>query len=467
MPYNDRATAKPAPKEHLSVAERHARGKALRQEVPRSSFGQWSPSDRRKDPVTLLEEQNADRLPWLVPVRRGRMAASPFAFFRAAARLMATDQATRPTTGLSVQACGDAHLANFGMFASPERELVFDLNDFDETLPGPWEWDLERLAASIVIAGRDAGFDSQKSRKAARATVRAYRDAMAAFAGMSTLAIWYAALPFDRIQRVVSLNEKQSRRLAKVGRKARSKDHLRMLTKLCEEVDGDYRIRNAPPLLVPFRELPIDAEALHAAGERAFASYLASLPGERRHLLERYRPVDLALKVVGVGSVGTRCLVRLLEGRDRQDPLFLQIKEAGASVLEEHLPASRYAHPGERVVQGQRLMQAASDIFLGWADPERGHQFYVRQLKDWKGSFETDSPSPKGLLRYGEICAWTLARAHARSGDPIAIAGYLGKGEVAIEAFTTFAEAYADQNEADYAAFMAEVQTGRLETAEG
>jgi uncharacterized protein (DUF2252 family) len=459
-------TARPP---RASVHERHAHGRNLRHVVPRSSHADWSDGADRRDPVALLEEQNADRLPWLVPVRRSRMAASAFTFYRAAARLMATDLAGTPDTGLTVQTCGDAHLSNFGAYASPERELVFDLNDFDETLPGPWEWDVKRLATSIVIAGRDCGFADADCRKAARRTVSSYRDAMAGFAGMSWLDVWYAALPLERVTDIVDLNRRQTRRLAKLGRKARSKDNLRTLAKLGEEVDGRYRIRSDPPLLVPLRDLPhvVDPDALRTMVDHAFTTYRWSLPAHRRHLLDQYQPVDLALKVVGVGSVGTRCLVMLLEGRDAGDPLFLQIKEASASVLEEHLPPSTCAYAGQRVVQGQHLMQAASDIFLGWADPQSGHQFYVRQLKDWKGSFDVEGVAPDGLSAYGHVCAWALARAHARSGDPVAIAGYLGKGKVAIEALTTFAEAYADQNAADHAEFVAAIRDGRLDAREG
>lgn len=454
--------------DHETVEERRRRGKARRNEVPRSSHAEWAPGPDRPDPVALLEEQNEARLPWLVPVRRGRMSVSAFTFYRAAARIMATDLATTPVSGLTAQLCGDAHLSNFGAYASPGRVLVFDVNDFDETLPGPWEWDVKRMAASFVIAGRDRGFDDADCRAAAQQSVASYRDAMRRFATMGTLDVWYATLSVDRVAQAVT-KKKRARRIDKFGRKAKSKDSLRALSKLSERVNGHYRIKSDPPVLLPLRELPgdYDPDAMRAAAEKAFDTYRSSLPDDRKHLLDRYVPIDIALKVVGVGSVGTRCLILLLEGRDSDDPLFLQIKEATASVLEEHLPASAYADYGERVVQGQHLMQAASDIFLGWTQPVRGHHYYWRQLKDWKGSVDVDKASPEQLTNYAEICAWTLAQAHARSGDAVAIAGYIGKGPNVVDAIATFAEAYADQNESDYAAFKAAIDDGRLKTADG
>jgi uncharacterized protein (DUF2252 family) len=451
-----------------TVAERRERGRALRKQVPRSSHEEWAPGPDRPDPVDLVEEQNADRLDWLVPVRRGRMSVSAFTFYRAAARIMATDLATTPVTGLAVQTCGDAHLSNFGAFASPERRLVFDLNDFDETLPGPWEWDLKRLAASFVIAGRDRGFEPKDSRAAAERAVAGYRDAMRHFSSVGTLDLWYSHLEVDRIATAVT--GKAAKRLDKFTRKAKSKDSLRELSKLTETVDGTPRIKSDPPVLVPLREIAgrYHPEALREAAEASFASYRASLANNRKRLLDRFEVVDMALKVVGVGSVGTRCLILLLVGRDAEDPLFLQIKEASASVLEEHLPASAYRNHGARVVWGQRLMQATSDIFLGWSKRSAdGHDFYWRQLKDWKGSADLEKASPPGLARYADICGWTLARAHARSGDSVAIAGYVGSGDVLVRSIADFAEAYADQNDADYAAFMSAIDERGLQVVTG
>lgn len=451
-----------------TVAQRRQRGRALRKEVPRSSHGEWVPAPDRPDPVALVEGQNADRLDWLVPVRRGRMSVSAFTFYRAAARIMATDLATTPVTGLTVQTCGDAHLSNFGAYASPERRLVFDVNDFDETLPGPWEWDLKRMAASFVIAGRDRGFDAKDSRAAAERAVSSYRDAMAQFADMNTLDLWYAHLEVERIESAVT--GKGARRIDKFTRKAKSKDSLRELSKLTETVDGVPRIMSDPPVLVPLREMTgvHHPDALRQTAVEAFASYRTSLANDRRRLLDRFEVVDMALKVVGVGSVGTRCLILLLTGRDADDPLFLQIKEASASVLEEHLPASTYKNSGARVVWGQRLMQSSSDIFLGWSKPSPdGRYYYWRQLKDWKGSVDLDGVKPNGLTRYASVCGWTLARTHARSGDPVAIAGYLGSGDAIVRGVGDFAEAYADQNDADYAAFQRAIDEDGLEVVSG
>ena len=450
--------------DHQSAEERHARGRERRKAVPRSSLGEWAAGPDRRDPVALIEEQNADRLPWLVPVRHGRMGVSAFTFYRGAARIMATDLATTPTTGLMVQACGDAHLSNFGAYASPERRLVFDLNDFDETRTGPWEWDVKRMAASFTICGRDRGFTAAQCRSVARRSAESYRDAMAEFAAMRTLDVWYAHATVDRITEAVS--GKAVKRLGKFQRKAKSKDSLQALSKLGEKVDGRLRIRSDPPVLVPLRDLPIedDPEELESDARLGFASYRESLADNRRRLLDRFEVIDVGLKVVGVGSVGTRCLIVLLLGRDGDDPLFLQIKEATNSVLDEHLPPSRYENQGERVVRGQRLMQATSDVLLGWSAPDRrGPHFYWRQLKDWKGSANLDKATPKRLEGYASLCGWTLARAHARSGDPVAIAAYLGSGDVALDAIADFSEAYADQNEGDYRAFTEAIASGRIE----
>jgi uncharacterized protein (DUF2252 family) len=446
-----------------TVEERRQAGRALRKDVPRSSHGRWAPDAYRADPVTLLEEQNQDRLPWLVPIRRGRMADSAFTFYRGAARVMSSDLGTTPSTGLTVQSCGDAHLSNFGAYASPERTLVFDVNDFDETLPAPWEWDVKRMATSFVIAGRNRGFDRADCRAATARSVEAYRQAMADLADVGDLDIWYAHLTVDRIAQAVK--GKRARRVDEFSRKAQSKNNLQALSKLSERVDGHYRIKSDPPVLLPLRDLSSrdDPSALRKMVVNSFVSYRSNLDDDRKRLLDRYTPIDIALKVVGVGSVGTRCLILLLEGRDADDPLFLQIKQATASVLEEHLPESLYGNHGERVVQGQRLMQTANDIFLGWSEPQESHHYYWRQLKDWKGSVDIDEVSAEGLGDYADVCGWTLAHAHARSGDPVAIAGYLGQGDVFIDAIGDFAEAYADQSDADYDLFKTTIDDGRLE----
>jgi uncharacterized protein (DUF2252 family) len=452
-------------KEHLTPDERTERGRSAREDVPRSTHADWSPAKDRPDPVELLEQQNEDRLPWLVPVRRGRMSASPFAFYRGAARIMASDLSATPVSGLTVQACGDAHLSNFGAYASPERQLVFDVNDFDETLSGPWEWDVKRLATSIVIVGDQQGFPRSTSRAVANAAVAGYRQAMTRFADLGNLDIWYALLPVDRIAALAD-TKKQQKAARKAVAKAQSRDSLQALGKLAER-DGDtYRIKSDPPVLMPLRELATegrDAETLRKAVEESFRSYVSNLPGERRQLLSRYQMLDVALKVVGVGSVGTRCLIVLLQGRDDQDPLFLQIKEASASVLEEHLQPSPYRNHGHRVVEGQRLMQAASDILLGWCKPVGGRAYYWRQLRDWKASVDVEQMDADRLTNYATLCGWTLAHAHSRSGDPIAISAYLGKGDPFDTAVTAFAEAYAEQNRNDYERFVGRIRDGKLD----
>ena len=470
---------------HPSVDDRLAQGKEARDRVPVSSHGGWVAAGDRPDPVGLLQAQDRTREPDLVPVRHGRMLVSPFTFYRGAARIMAADLAATPTAGLNVQLCGDAHLSNFGAFASPERRLLFDLNDFDETLPGPFEYDVKRLAASFTIAGRNNGFGKADTKAATLGSVAAYREAMAGFAQMGTMDIWYAHLAEDdlmqRLRDAASAANKKAKKeaikaektLRKGAAKARTRDSLQALSKLGELVDGQYRIVSQPPIVVPARELEaaygLSREEIERAVHGQFRAYRASLRDDQRQLLERFELLDMARKVVGVGSVGTRAFIVLLQGRDQQDPLFLQVKEATRSVLEGPLPKSRYKQHGERVVYGQRMMQAASDIYLGWArgslDVDRN--YYWRQLRDMKVSAEVESMTPVGLRIYAAMCGWTLARAHARSGDPIAIAAYLGKRDTFDQAITDFAQRYADQNEQDYQAFAKAVRSGRLEALEG
>jgi len=448
--------------------ERIEYGRSIREKVPPESHAGWSPGAGRADPVTLIEEQNKDRLDWLVPVRRARMKVSPFTFYRGSARIMAADLAHTPVSGLTTQICGDAHLANFGTFASPERRLVFDLNDFDETLPGPWEWDVKRLAVSFILAGRHNGLSAKESRKVTQTAVRNYRQAMTKLAAMSVTDVWYNLVEADKLVEFTKSGQ-QTKEAMKVYRKAMRKDSRQALRKLAEEVDGKYRIRSEPPFLVPLRDVPhkFDREQIHEMVVSSLEQYFASVPDHVEHLLRNYKAVDYAVKVVGVGSVGTRCFIVLLEGRDRQDPLFLQIKQANKSVLEEHLPASRYKNSAQRVVEGQRLMQTVSDIFLGFmAGKISGHHYYWRQLKDWKGSVDVDNASYENLGDWARNRGYTLARSHARSGDPIAIDAYLGADETFERAVVEFAEQYADQAESDHAAFVAQIESGKLEAAE-
>jgi uncharacterized protein (DUF2252 family) len=461
---------------HLSVAERVARGKAARQEVPRSSHGAFEPASHREDPVELLERQAQTRVPELVPIRYGRMLVSPFTFYRGAAAIMAADLTATPRSGLTVQCCGDAHLSNFGVFASAERRLVFDINDFDETLPGPWEWDVKRLCASMLIAAQDNGFSAKQQERAVLDTAQEYRTAMTGFAAQHNLEVWYARLDVqDTLAQLESqLRAKMVRRTERSLAKARTRDSMSAFSKLAHEVDGEPRIKADPPLIVPIDELVQGGERDELLGtlRALLRSYRVSLPRERRTLLEQFRLTDFARKVVGVGSVGTRAWIALLLGRDGQDPLFLQMKEAEASVLEEHLGASEFANHGERVVTGQRLMQASSDIFLGWVHVTgvldgRERDFYGRQLKDWKGSAEIERMVPEGLATYGRLCGWTLARAHARSGDRVAIASYLGKSTRFDRALVEFSTAYAEQNQRDYAALQAAVKSGRVVAESG
>jgi uncharacterized protein (DUF2252 family) len=452
-----------------TVNERYDYGKSLQVRTPLESHADCSPGRKREDPVGLIEEQNEDRMPGLIPVRRARMSASPFAFYRGTARIMAHDLAGSPVSGIHTQICGDAHLANFGVFASPERRLIFDLNDFDETLPGPWEWDVKRLAASFVIAGRHNGLAAKDTRKVTERVVRIYRKAMKEFAAMRVADIWNTLIEAKEV--ILRVEHKKIKKKFGSGiKKAMEKDSTHVLNKLGEEGDGAYGIRSESPLLIPVRDISSSrarGENIRALAKDAFDEYKQIVPDHIGHLLAKYRPVDFAVKVVGVGSAGTRCFILLLEGRDHNDPLFLQIKQANKSVLEEHLQSSAYQNPARRVVEGQRLMQTVSDIFLGYIDTStRGHHYYWRQLKDWKGSANVDSASREELQVFSHTRGWTLARAHARTGDPIAISGYLGDGKTFDRAVTAFAEQYADQCERDYEAFVSEIQNGRLEAAE-
>ncbi|MDT3439558.1 MULTISPECIES: DUF2252 domain-containing protein [unclassified Pseudofrankia] len=451
-------------------AERAAQGKAARVWAARGTHAEYEPAPDRADPIDVIDRQSHSRLPELVPLRYQRMMESPFRFYRGAAAIMAADLAGTPTSGIAVQLCGDAHMLNFRLLASPERRLVFDINDFDETLPGPWEWDVKRFAASLVIAGRANGFDSSARREIVTAAVGAYRMWMHRFAAMTNLDVWYAHVDVDDLVTRFAdvLGRRGSRRLSRATSRARSRDQLRAFTKLTEVVGGERRFASDPPLLVPIGELDAGSERELLMGwlGSIVDRYSATLSADRRSLLAQYRLVDFARKVVGVGSVGTRCWVALLLGRDDGDPLLLQIKEAGTSVLADHLAGSEYGNQGERVVVGQRLIQAASDIFLGWQRVEgldgRRRDFYVRQLQDWKGVVETETMGPDGMTLFGRLCAATLARAHARSGDRIAIAAYLGTSAAFDRAVARFAEAYADQNEADHAALVEAVRTGRV-----
>src|SRR5215204_3631577 len=472
---------------HPSVEERRAHGKEARDRTPLSSHTGWTPATDRPNPVALLEAQNRTREPDLVPVRHGRMLVSPFTFYRGGAKIMAADLDDTPVAGLHVQLCGDAHLSNFGVFASPERRLLFDLNDFDETLPGPFEWDVKRMAASFTIAARHNGFTKADTRAATQASVAAYREAMVTFAEMGTLAIWYAHLSEDELLAAVRRTAAEAskpkkaakaakgaeKRVQKVTGKARTRDSLQALSKLGEVVDGRYRIVSQPPIVVPMRDLEatygLSGDQIERVLRQQFRAYRATLRDDQRQLLERFELVDVARKVVGVGSVGTRAFIALLQGRDQRDPLFLQVKEATTSVLEDHLAKSRYRQHGERVVYGQRMLQAASDIYLGWTKGalDDTRHYYWRQLRDMKGSVEVETMAPIGLNLYADLCGWTLARAHARSGDPIAIAAYLGEGDQFDRSITDFAKRYADQNERDYQAFAEATRSGRLEALEG
>ncbi|NUR61697.1 MAG: DUF2252 domain-containing protein [Catenulispora sp.] len=462
----------------LTPAERAEAGRTAREAVPVEHNARFEPAAHRADPVAVLQEQARTRVPELVAVRYGRMLVSPFTFFRGAAAGMAADLAGTPDSGLTVQLCGDAHLSNFGMFASPERSLVFDVNDFDETHPGPWEWDVKRLAASLEIAGRDNGFGSGKRRRAVVAAARGYQQAMAEFAGMSELDVWYARADVEELRDTLKAGLKKARRktFEKALAKARRRGSARAFEKLTGVVDGERRILADPPLIMPVRDLMPDVQGaeLRERLRGLLSGYRRTLQSDRQHLLDRFEFVDMARKVVGVGSVGTRCWVVLMRGRDTDDPLFLQVKEAQRSVIADYggRPSQQEgAGEGERVVRGQRLMQAVSDIFLGWQTVEgidgRIRDFYVRQLADWKGSVVIEGLSAPEMALYGRLCGRTLARAHARTGDRIALAAYLGRDEVFGEAVADFAARYADQNERDHAALEQARRSGRIPVESG
>ncbi|HEY7262246.1 MAG TPA: DUF2252 domain-containing protein [Trebonia sp.] len=460
---------------HLTADERVARGRDARVEAPRSAHGRWTPRPDRPDPVALLEEQAASRVPQLVPIRYGRMLVSPFTFYRGAALIMASDLAATPVSGVTVQLCGDAHLSNFGLFGTPERQMIFDINDFDETLPGPWEWDVKRLAASFEIMGRDRGFSPADRRAVVMAAVAEYRDRMRQAAGMGALGAWYDHLEAGMLLKLVRqevrvkrVTKAEARAFERDVSKAHARDNTRVFTKRAAEVDGELRIVADPPLIIPIEDLVTPGSEWEDPApliKKLLSSYRRTL-AQHHHPLEEYRYIHTAYKMVGVGSVGTRCYILLMLGRDHNDPLFLQIKEAQASVLERFVDKSTYRHHGQRVVAGQRLMQAATDIFLGWVRIKgldgMTRDYYVRQFHDWKGSADVDSMLLPGATLYARICGATLARAHARWGDRIAIASYLGKGDPFDRAIADFSAAYADQNEKDYQAFAAAVKSGRL-----
>jgi uncharacterized protein (DUF2252 family) len=460
-PEGDVWTARP----WVNPSVRIDQGHAVRKRVPRASHAEFEPRTGR-DPIAILDRQEEDRLPDLVPLRHARMAESPFAYYRGTPAVMAFDLAVTPRTDIIVQASGDAHLSNFGLFGSPERQLVFDANDFDETLPAPWEWDVKRLAASIVIAGRSNGFSAAQNRAATMTTVAMYRQWMASYAGMRLIDVWYSHITETDIRAaaepfLAKAKDSGARRarIENLFAKARGRDALKAASSLTTLVDGERKFIIDPPVIQRI-ELPGGPDAMRVV----FEDYRATMAESRREFLERYRFADFALKVVGVGSVGTRCLVLVLEGRDQDDPLILQAKEATASVLEEFAGGSGHANHGERVVVGQRLMQATPDIFLGWTRGPGGRDFYLRQLWDMKGSVDTATLRPDGLGFYGGICAWALARAHARTGDSVAITAYLGSGDVFDGAIADFAEAYADQNAKDHGAYVAGIQAGRIST---
>jgi uncharacterized protein (DUF2252 family) len=462
-----------------TVEERRDRGRAAREAVPRDSHAEWHPDPSRPNAVGVISAQDATRVDWLVPVRHARMAVSPFSFYRGTAAVMAADLAGTPDSGLWVQAAGDAHLSNFGAYASPSRQLVFDQNDFDETLPGPWEWDLKRLAASFVLAAKNIGMHKKQSRRLAARCVRAYREAMARYAKMDTMELWYETLSVDDfVEWQAMADDELRKRLDRFTVGAKRKTSLQALSKLAERDDeGRLRIRSQHPLLVPLRELPMERDPHEAdrAARQAMSDYAATTPDSLQVLLARFDIVDIALKVVGVGSVGTRCFVVLLRGRDDGDPLFLQVKEAGRSVLEPFLRPSSYAHQGQRVVEGQRLIQAQSDIFLGWTTGDEagwggddcGREHYVRQLRDWKGSVDVEQGTPKQLGFYADLCGHTLARGHARSGDPVALAAYMGSSDVLDRAMAEFAMRYSKVARDDYNAFVRAITDGALSISAG
>src|SRR5215831_8695103 len=448
---------KAAPKNNSKlVVERLEAGKVLRSQTSRTAHGRWQPAADRRDPVEILEESNQGRLSELTPIRYGRMLRSPFTFLRGSAGLMAYDLASSPTTGLRVQACGDCHLLNFGLFATPERNLIFDLNDFDETLPAPWEWDVKRLVASFVVAGRDSGISDKRSRDAAIACARSYRDHLREFSAMSPLDVWYYRVDADTLVKMAPDAEARARR-QEMADKARRRIGENLFPRIAKPVEGRHRLVDQPPVLVHPAEEHWDERV-----REAIEDYRQSLPEDRRQLFDGYRLEDFALKIVGIGSVGTRCYVGLFFSEDG-DPLLLQFKEARRSVLEPYTTKSQYENQGERIVIGQRLMQSASDIFLGWARGRHGFDFFGRQLRDMKFSFPIEGIAALQLERYAEVCGWTLARAHAKSGDAAAISGYLGKGDTFDMAMGEFAVTYADQTEQDHAALAKAVDSGRIE----
>lgn len=455
-----------------TIQELQERGKALREQVPRNIHGTWAPDPSRPDPIKLLEEQDTTRLKHLLPIKYGRMMESPFAFMRGSAVIMASDLAKTPVSGLKVQLCGDAHLLNFGVFATPERKLVFDINDFDETYPGPWEWDLKRLAASAVVAGREKGFGDEVNRKLAMTVGSYYQKAMLRLAQLAFLDVWYYQVEVDKVLEVFEQASKGAGKNAqKVVKKARGTTQERTIEKLTEVVDGRRRIRNKPPLLVRLSEiLPEErkAEITEEYVEKLYQDFVNTLPVERHHLVSHFRITGGALRVGGIGSIGTRCIIFLLEGTEKDEALILQLKEAGPSVLEPYLEKKDYASHAQRVVIGQKMMQAASDIFLGWIeDPKTGIQYYWRQLKDMKGSFDLNSLDEAGLETYLRVCSVCLARAHARTGDAATISGYIGKSDVCSEAIADFAVAYANQTERDYQALKEAVNSGRILAEKG
>lgn len=457
------------------IEERIQRGKEARLVAPLDDHVVFEPTSLRADPVELLSRQGPSRVAELLPIRYGRMVATPFTFYRGAALVMAADLATTPSSGLRVQLCGDAHLSNFGFYASAERNLVFDLNDFDETLPGPFEWDVKRLAASLEIAGRSQSFKARETRAIVLEAARSYRESMRQFAAMPNQAVWYARLDATQFLQELraSTTPQQMRRAEALLAQAPSRDSMQAFRKLTHNVDGQARIISDPPLIVPIEEVfpGAAADTVFAQMGELLASYRESLVSDRRHLFDGFRFVHMARKVVGVGSVGTRAWILLFEGLDGGDPLFLQAKEAQSSVLEQYLGVSEYTNHAERVVAGQRLMQASSDIFLGWQRTNGldgvDRDYYLRQLKDWKASADVEGSSPQGALVYARACGWTLARAHARSGDRVAIAAYLGKKDTFDNAIASFAYAYADQNEKDHARLRAAVDSGRVPAHEG
>ena len=462
-----------------SKEESANRGKALRASVPRETHSQWTPSIERTDPVELLRSQGETRVQALLPLRYERMSASAFTFYRGGALIMASDLSETPTTGLNVQACGDAHISNFGLFSSPERRTVFDINDFDETLPGPWEWDVKRLATSVEICGRDNGFSKKKRKAAVLACVQAYREGMAKFANMGHLDVWYAHLDVDtlRSQVAIGLDAKSKKAADKVIEKAKGKDSERAIRKLTEVADEQLRIVSDPPVVVPMRDLialkfdekvveRFDEEKVERMIQSILSEYRSTLPSDKQWLIGQYTPVDVAHKVVGVGSVGTRAWIVVMQGADENDPLVLQVKEAQESVLERFVGKSKYKQHGHRVVAGQRAMQTASDVLLGWCrlpgEDGKRRDYYVRQLWDGKGSIDLSLLNPAQLEKLAKACGWTLAHAHARTGDRFAIAAYLGNSDKFDRAIAEFADAYAYQNEADYQRFMGAYNAGEL-----